>query len=241
MMNIKLHYDNNGKLYKYNEQAFKQEVEYCDNIEEILALENIIEGLNIENEDNRNKIKDLIKKRDKLNKKITAHKSIRKIFIIVFLLSILLMLFGGILSFLSPIITKILVLTGIASVISIFTFGHLYQDLKNYQKLDEINNEINAINIVLIAIKNLLNKKNLELEHQKDISTRKPKEDMDNKIVNIEYKKDLLNIKKYLIRMHQYGTNEKYYQNLIRHNDLFDKIYERYDDKNKDNARTIHK
>lgn len=240
-MNIKLHYDNNGKLYKYNEQAFKQEVEYCDNIEEILALENIIEGLNIENEDNRNKIKDLIKKRNQLNKKITAHKSVRKIFIIVFLLSILLMLFGGILSFLSPIITKILVLTEIASVISIFTFGHLYHDLKNYQKLDEINNEINAINIVLIAIKNLLNKKNLELEHQKDISTKETKEDMDNKIVNIEYKKDLLNIKKYLIRMHQYGTNEKYYQNLIRHNDLFDKIYERYDDKNKDNARTIHK
>lgn len=257
-MNKKIYYDEFGDISVYNEEAFSKNVEYQDNIEEVLALQNIVEGLSAEYDDYQKQIVTLAKKRKQIKNKIKKHKKTRRIW-----LALQLAIF--------PIITAIITLIRLNTIgnpwthtifglvgsttfhatiafiigetlltIGTLSFGHLYQDTRNSHLVNELSEEINGYNIALIAAKKLIEKKKTELEHLESIKNTFHKMENVNVTRDIKYQEDLLFQKAYLTRMRRYGENEDYYQKLLHHNDLFAKTYEHYMEAGQTRQRTLN-
>lgn len=257
-MNKKIYYDKNGDIKVYNEEAIPKKVAYQDNIEEVLALQNIVEGLTAEYENYQKQMVALAKQRKQIKNKIKEHKSTRRIWLLLQLVLFPIILVIGTSIILNtignPWTHTIFGLVGSTTfhaaiafalgetllTIGTFSFGHLYQDIKNSQLTNKLNEEINGYNIALIASKKLLEKKKEELENLENIKNFFHKMENVNVTKDVKYQEELLFQKAYLIRMRRYGENEDYYQKLLHHNDLFDKIYEHYTMAGQTRKRTLN-
>lgn len=257
-MNKKIHYDEFGNLSVYDEEALPKKVAYQDNIEEVLALQNIVEGLSAECDDYQKQIVTLAKKRKQIKNKIKEHKKSRRIWLALQLA--IFPIITAIITFIklntigNPWTHTIFGLVGSTTFHAAFTFiigeilltigtlsfGHLYQDTKNSHLVNELSEEINGYNIALIAVKMLIEKKKAELEHLESIKNTFHKMENINVTKDVKYQEELLFQKAYLIRMRRYGENEDCYQKLLHHNDLFDKIYEHYMETGQTRKRTLN-
>lgn len=231
-MNRKIYYDEFGKITVYNEEALSKKREYQDNIEDVLSLENIIEGLFQEYDDYKNQASNFAKKRRQIKGKIKKHSKSRILWLIIQLIivPIISIIFFNIIDFI--VFTKILIFLGAEGLafLGTMTFGHLYQDLKNYHVINELTEKINGSTIALKAAKKLIEKKEKELENLNNDKSTLLIEEHKNLVKEIDYKDKLLKLKTYLMRMYRYGTNDDYYQKIIHHEDLFDKMYKKHEE-----------
>lgn len=253
-MNMKIYYDQFGEILVYNEEAFPKKREYQDNIENILVLENIVESLSAEYEDYKKQMLNLGKKRKQIKDKIKKHRKSRRWWLVIQLIIVPIItffIFNMIGNFMTHSIfdmiasitfPEILIFLGIEGLLTICTlsFGHLHQDVKNYHLINELNDKINGCSIALMAAKKIIKKKELELEDLENVKNTVHKIENINQVKEIEYKEDLLKQKTFLMRMYRYGTNEDYYQKLIHHNDLFDKMYDRYEESGNTRKRSLN-
>lgn len=245
-MNKKIHYDEFGNISVYDEEALPKKVVYQDNIEEVLALQNIVEGLSAEYDDYQKQIVTLAKKCKQIKNKIKGHKTLHRIWLTlqlaIFPAFIAISTYIKLNTIGNPWTHTIFGLVGSTTfhaavafiigeallTIGTLSFGHLYQDTKNSHLVNKLSEEINGYNIASIAAKKLIEKKKTELEHLESIKNAFHKMENANVTRDIKYQEDLLFQKAYLTRMRRYGENEDYYQKLLRHNDLFTKTYEHY-------------
>lgn len=245
-MNIKIRYENELSSVVYNELSIPKNITYQDNIKDILALENVLEELNNDYNDSKNNLGILRKKRNKMEKDLKKHKK-RQIICLILQLGIfpLIMSILAFMSFKAIITTTLLhlLLTFLVGevflTINTLTIGHLFKDFKNNHEINELSKKINGYNIFLMAAKNLINIKNKELETLKDDRRCTFSEENKDNVEKINYQDKLLKEREYLKRMKRYGENDDYYQKLIHHPELLQKMHEKYEDEVLSRKRSI--
>lgn len=241
-MNNKIRYDELGEISVTNEEAVPKKREYQDNIEEVLFLENIVEGLSTEYEDYKNQASNFAKKRKQIKDKIKKHRKTRIVwFALLLIVPIITFIYFNVIGnsihsifdiMDSITFHEILVFLGVEGLafLGTLTFGHLYQDAKNHHLITDLTEKINGYTIAFKAAKKLVEKKEKELENLKNDKSTLHKEEHINQTKEIDYRDALLKLKSYLKRMYRYGTNDDYYQKLIRHDNLFDDMYKKYEE-----------
>ena len=211
-MNIRYIYDN-GNIKVYDENGYIRELDYCDNIDEILIKENIIEQMELEYQ--------------KLNENLSEYrgnisfKRLSKSIFVLSLIPIMLIVLPftfGILNISKVPLLGYIGAIGIPSVLSLFL---TYQYNKNKNTKNAIEAQINFL------------KQNLSTEKQKLNKLQKSKT-KENEVIQVSVSKrvddigELRRLRNLLFLFYNYGYYCRKYQKHMENETFFTKLNNQY-------------
>lgn len=211
-MNIRYIYDNE-KIKVYNENGNIRELDYCDNIDQILITENIIEQMELE-------YQRLTEKLSKCSFNISFQKLSKSIFVlssIPIILIVLPLIFG-------PRNISSVPLLGYIGAIGIPTILSLFLTYK-YSKNKNTKNAIEAQITFL--------KKNLSSETQK-LNKLKKNKTKENEVIQVSISKrvddicELKRLRNLLLLFYNYGYYFSYYRKCLERVKLRTKLNQQY-------------